>query len=210
MDNQSTTNQPTGQPVMGEVPAPLMTQSTPQPIPQPVINPPIKLSNPKKKIFIVGGIVGIAVIALIVVLLVVFLNHGAKIVSCTTHSTTMGTNIDAETNFKVEDGKIVGGDQTVNFDLKTLNEEYAAFASSEKETVDEMNERYRSRYCEEHCTFLSDYVEGDHLKITMKFDEEGVDNFIYAYGTEDMSAQEIADEIQESMERDEDTTCKQN
>ena len=194
-------------------------QTNTQPAPQPVspqftpamANPTPAPNNSKKKLWLIIGctIGAIAVIALIVFLIIFFINNGNKTVSCTTHNTIMGVSFDGETNFNIENNKIAGGDLTINLDLKALNEKYSTFAEREQETVDDLIERYRDD-CEEHCVFDSDYVAGDHVKIMMKYDEEGVDNLIYTYGIEDKSAQEIADKVQETMERDDDTTCKQS
>lgn len=166
---------------------------------------PTAPTNNKKKLFIIGGIAaGIAVIALVAVLLVIFLGHGTKTVSCTMNTTAMGITISGENNVQVGDGKILSSDIVVNADLATMNELYKDY---EKEMVDEIIDRYKSK-CEDHCVFDQEYIEGDHVKITLHYDEEGVDEVVYTYGIEDKTAQEIADELQKDME-DSDTTCTQ-
>lgn len=195
MDNQSNVNQPVEQPT---------GQPVAQPINQPVVDVSAGSNKSKKKMIIIGAIAGVAVIALIVVLLVVFFGHSEKTVSCTTQDSMMGINIEAKTNVKVGDGKLLGGDVAVNVDLTTMRDIYKDY---EQELVDEVIDSYKSR-CEDHCTFSDDYAAGDYIKITMQYDEEGVDELVYTYGIEGKSAQEIADKIQESMERS-DTVCEQ-
>ena len=164
-------------------------------------------SNNKKKILIICGIVSaVALVALIIVLLVIFLGGGKKTVSCSQHESMLGIEIDGETNVEVVDGKILGGDIKLTANLKTLDARYAEY---EEEMVDSVVERLE-RNCETDCESNRDYVKGDHLEVTLKYGPEGVDDLVYTYGIEDKSAQEIADKIQESLEKTEGTTCKQH
>ena len=73
--------------------------------------------------------------------------------------------------------------------------------------MDRITEDYKER-CKEHCVFNYDYIEGDSAKYTMQFDKEGVDEIVWSYGTENMSAQEIADKVQETFENS-NSTCVQ-
>lgn len=196
-------NQPVNQPVFQQTPQPIQNQPIIQPIPN---IPNGNNQKSKKKIgIIVGCSVGVvAVIAVVAFLLITLLKHREKTVACTMSTTTMGITINGETNVKVRDGEISGGDITINVDLKTLQNSYKNY---EKEMVDKMTKQYKNR-CEDHCTFDYNYVEGDNVKYTMQYDKEGVDEIVWSYGTENMSAQEIADKVQKTLE-DSDTTCVQ-
>lgn len=196
-------NQPVNQPVFQQTPPPIQNQPVIQPMPN---IPNSNSQKSKKKIgIIVGCSVGVvAVIAVVAFLLIALLKHGEKTIACTMNTTTMGITINGETNVKVRDGEISGGDITINVDLKTLRDSYKDY---EKEMVDEMTERYKNR-CEDHCTFDYNYTEGDSVKYTMQYDKEGVDEIVWSYGVENMSAQEIADKVQGTLEGS-DTTCTQ-
>lgn len=216
MDNNGTIN-PNEAPAPSPTPTPTPVQPSPQPTGQPLppqpLDPatasaPASSNESKKKLYlIIGCVVGaIAIIAIIIVLLVVFLNGGTKTVSCTQKETMMGLEIEAKTNVKVANGKILGGDVEATINLNNLS---SLYASHEQELVDSILESYQKQ-CEEGCKTDHEYVEGDHLKITAEYDETGVKELVYSYGIENKSAQEIADKIQESLERSGNTTCKQN
>lgn len=163
-------------------------------------------NNKKKRNLIIGCVTGGAVLAaLMVVLLVIFLQkNGEKTVACTMNTTTMGITITGETNVQVKDGEISSGDMTINVNLKTMRDSYK---DHEKEMVDKLTDQHK-RHCEEHCVFDYSYTEGDNVKYTMQYDGEGVSEIVWSYGTDNMSAQEIADKVQETLE-DSETTCRQ-
>lgn len=197
-------DQSVGQPTFQQ--APQSVQS--QPIVQPAFGVPNKNNQkPKKKTGIIIGcsIGAVILIAAVVVLLIMLLKHEGKTVTCTMSATVTGITADGETNIKVKDGEISGGDVTMKVDLKTMRDIYKDY---EKDMVDEITERYRGR-CEDHCVFSYGYVKGDNATYTMRYDKEGVDEIVWSRGTEGMSAQEIADEVQESLE-DSGMTCTQH
>lgn len=72
--------------------------------------------------------------------------------------------------------------------------------------------------CGEHCTSEREYVKGDYLEITMKYDAEGArEMFSEEKISEQLSreiasgqsAQEIADSIQKYLEKNGGMACKQ-
>lgn len=197
-------NQPVNQPTFQQAPQPIQNQPITQPMPN---IPNSNGQNTKKKAGIIVGcsIGAVAIIALVAFLLITLLKPGEKTVTCAMNTTTMGITVNGETNVKVKDGEISSGDMTINVNLKTMRDSYKDY---EKDIVDEMTERYKS-HCEEHCTFDYTYNEGDNVKYTMQYDKEGVDEIVWSYGTEGMSAQEIADKVQETLEGS-DTTCIQH
>lgn len=192
-------------------PAPVMPE---QPVAQPLVNggaPETNTAGPKKTnmALICAIIGGVVLIAVVVVLLIVFLGHGGKTVSCTYSRDIYGMSIKAEYNIKVENGRIPGADATVTIDLKNLSSTYK---NSEKELVDSFMKSLESE-CKGSCKMNKDYVTGDYAKATLNYEEEGVtENLVYGFGFEKMSAQEIADELQEQLERSlpGGATCKQN
>lgn len=212
VDKTSNLNQNLNQPFDQTVDRPTF-QQVPQPIQnQPIVQPMPSVpnndnQNPKKKTsIVVGCLIGAAaIIAAIVVLLIILLKPGEKTVTCTTSTTAMGINMKGETNIKAKDGEISGGDVTINIDLKTMQDSYKDY---EKDIVDKIIDQYKNE-CEDHCVFDYNYIEGDSLKCTMQYDEEGVSEIILSYGTEKMSAQEIADKVQKTLE-DSNTTCAQH
>lgn len=190
------------------------TQPTQQPIPQPIGDTTSDMGAPtdpakdnKKKTLIICGIAGaVGLIVLVVVLLVIFLKGGNKTISCTQSETAMGIEVNGDIKVEVTDGKLLGGDVKIVADLKSLEERYADY---EGKMVDTIIERYERR-CEEGCEFNHDYVKGDHIEVRLKYDSEGINDLVYAYGIEDLSAQEIADKVQEDLEESGETTCKQS
>lgn len=222
-------NQPVNQPAFQQAPQPIQdqpgVQQTPQPIqgqpafqpvPQPIqsqpgVQPMPTISNdnnqkPKKNLgVIIGCSIGAVAVIAAVVLLVIFLKNGGKTVTCTMNTAAFGINMSGETNIKVKDGEISGGDATVTIDLKSMSDYYK---DHEKEIVDEMTEEYKNG-CKEHCTFDYTYTEGDNVKYTMQYDKDGISKVVMSSGVENMSAQEIADKIQETLE-DSETTCTQH
>lgn len=222
-------NQPVNQPAFQQAPQPIQdqpgVQQTPQPIqgqpafqpvPQPIqsqpgVQPMPTISNDnnqksKKNLgVIIGCSIGAVVVIAAVVLLVIFLKNGGKTVTCTMNTAAFGINMSGETNIKVKDGEISGGDATVTIDLKSMSDYYK---DNEKEIVDEMTEEYKNG-CKEHCTFDYTYTEGDNVKYTMQYDKDGISKVVMSSGVENMSAQEIADKIQETLE-DSETTCTQH
>lgn len=193
-----------GQPAIQPVPQPIQDQPGVQPVPTIVNNNDQK---PKKNLgVIIGCSVGAVAVIAAVVLLVVFLkNGGGKTVTCTMNTTTFGIDMNSETNIKVKDGEISGGDMTITVDLKAMSDYYKDY---EKEMVDEMTEEYKDN-CKEHCTFDYTYTEGDNVKYTMQYDKDGVNKLVMSSGVENMSAQEIADKLQKTLE-DSETTCTQH
>ena len=192
-----------------------------QPVVDPAMGQPI-VSNPtetggqntgetgtgKKTGLIVGCCVGagVVIIAIIAVLfLFVFKGGGEKTVSCTASTTAMGIDINLEYNVHIKDGKIPSGDIITDVNLKTMSDLYK---KREKEIVDSLVDSYKSQ-CDDGCSFSHDYVEGDHVKLTMTYEGEGVSKIVHTYGIEGKSAQEIADKVQESIEKTDSATCKQ-
>ena len=212
MDNNNTpiaggTPNP-NQPVVQPTPQPAAQPIPGQPIAQPISDTPNEPKNSKKKMGIIIGcsIGAVAVIAIIVVLLIMFLGHGGeKTVSCTLTNEIMDIAVTGETNVKIKDGEITGGDMTINVDLKSLPDFYKDY---ESDLVDGITKSYEE-HCSEHCTFDHNYIEGDSVKYTMQYDKEGVSEIVQSSGTEGMSAQEIADKVQEALE-DSGTTCTQH
>ena len=171
-----------------------------QPIVQPMTNVPENNGQKTKKktgIIIGASVGGVVVIALVAVLFFMFFGNKQKTVTCTTSESVFGVMISGETNIRIKDGKITGGDAIANVDLKNIDEIYR---NHEKEMVEEITERFK-KDCEEHCTFDYKYVEGDNAKYTMVYDEEGVDELVYARGIENMSSQEIANKVQGLLEK---------
>ena len=175
-----------------------------QPIQQPV-QPAKNKSNNKKKKMIIGCSVGGAVIAILVVVLLMVFARGGKIVTCVMNTTQMGISIESETNIRIGDGEISGGDVIVKLDLKNLQ---GIYKNHEKDIIEKMTERYKG-YCGEHCKFDYEYIEGDNVKYTMHYEKESIGAVVRAPGLENLSAQEIADIVQRSLENS-NTTCKQN
>ncbi len=209
-------NQPVNQPAFQQAPQPIQDQPGVQPVPQPIqdqpgVQPVPTIANnnnqkPKKNLgVIIGCSVGAVAVIAAVVLLVIFLKNGGKTVTCTMNTAAFGINMSGETNIKVKDGEISGGDATVTIDLKSMSDYYK---DNEKEIVDEMTEEYKNG-CKEHCTFDYTYTEGDNVKYTMQYDKDGISKVVMSSGVENMSAQEIADKIQETLE-DSETTCTQH
>ncbi len=196
--------QPMG--TMGQMPTqPIMSQPMAGELPMPMLDGDDKKAERKRKLIIgcsIGGIV--AVIALIAVFLIVFLGHGERIVSCTANKELMGITMNGEENYRVKDGGLSGGDMSISVDLKNMQDSYK---EREKDLVDMLAEQYKTE-CEDHCVFDYDYIEGDSVKYTMEYDETGINDVVYSYGIENMSAQEIADKIQEETESS-DITCTQ-
>ena len=209
------------QPAVQQISQPIQDQPAPQPIQnqppiqpiqnQPGVQPVPTIANgnnqkPKKNLgVIIGCSVGAVAVIAAVVLLVIFLKNGGKTVTCTMNTAAFGINMSGETNIKVKDGEISGGDATVTIDLKSMSDYYK---DNEKEIVDEMTEEYKNG-CKEHCTFDYTYTEGDNVKYTMQYDKDGISKVVMSSGVENMSAQEIADKIQETLE-DSETTCTQH
>ena len=179
-----------------------------QPFAQPIPNIPNNNNkNSKKKTgIIIGCLLGaVAIITLVTVLLIVLPKNGEKTVSCTTDTTIMGVDLNIETDVIVKDGEISGGKITANVNLKTMQDYYK---DHEQEMVDRMTESYKDN-CEDHCTFDYNYTKGDNVKYIMQYDKESVDQIVRSYGTENMSAQEIADKVQKALEGY-NTTCTQH
>ena len=207
-------------PINGGIPNPNqpIAQPSPQPVAQPMPSQPVAqpgtgISNEnkgsKKKMgIIIGCSVGaVVVIAVIVVLLIIFLGHGGeKTVSCTLTNEIMDIAVTGETNVKIKDGEITGGDMTINVDLKSLPDFYKDY---ESDLVDGITEGYKE-HCSEHCTFDYNYIEGDSVKYTMQYDKEGVSEIVKSSETEGASAQEIADEVQKALEKEANATCTQH
>lgn len=177
-----------------------------QPYTETIVNTSNNNQNPKKKTAIIIGcsVGGLAILVLIAVLVIVLIKSGEKTVSCVTNSTSMGISLRTETNVRVRDGEISGGDMTIDVDLRSMRDSYKDY---EAEIVDKMTEEVKDK-CYDHCTFDRKYIEGDNIKYTLQYDKDGVDQIITSYGTEKMSAQEIADKVQETLE-DYETTCRQ-
>ena len=201
-------SQPTAQPVMGQQ---IMGQPIGQPImtAQPMAQPAVgaeATETKKKKGLIIGCCVGAGVVvaALVAVLLIFFLKGSEKVVSCTMQTSFLGVDMKNEANIRIGNGKINGASVITNLNLKNL--EYKDY---EEETVNSVVEEAKES-CTEHCKLNRDYVAGDYLKITMEYDEEGAENMFGAYGIEGMTAQEIADQLQEAVEYTGGTTCKQS
>ncbi len=200
-----------------EEPAP---QPAPQPIAQPVVQPvvdqpveqPVAGSDTtgakKKKGLIIGCCVGVgvAIVALVAVLLVFFLKGGEKIVSCTMETSVMGIEMKNESNIKIRDGEIYSANVVTNVNLKSLRESYRDYEDQLVESVVDS----LKRQCTDNCELSRDYVAGEYLRLTMEYVGEGTEDVVYAYGIEGKSAQEIADKVQESMEKTSGTTCKQS
>ena len=214
-------SQPEPQPVpVQPMPAPQPVSEQPAPVPpaveQPVINGPTEVNSQtisnagakKKTGLIVGCLVGaVAVIAAVVAVLFLFVfkGSGEKTVSCTASTTAMGIDINLEYNVNIKDGEIPSGEIITDVNLKTMSELYK---KREKEIVDSLVDSYKSQ-CDDGCSFSHDYVEGDHVKLTMKYEGEGTSKIVHTYGIEGKSAQEIADKVQESIEKTDGATCKQ-
>jgi len=208
-------------------PAPVQPMPAPQPVPeqpapvppaveQPAINGPTEVNNQttpntgakKKTGLIIGCLVGVGVViaAVVAVLfLFVFKGSGEKTVSCTASTTAMGIDINLEYNVNIKDGEIPSGEIITDVNLKTMSELYK---KREKEIVDSLVDSYKSQ-CDDGCSFSHDYIEGDHVKLTMKYEGEGTSKIVHTYGIEGKSAQEIADKVQESIEKTDNATCKQ-
>ena len=105
----------------------------------------------------------------------------------------------------IKDGEIPSGEIITDVNLKTMSDLYK---KREKEIVDSLVDRYKSQ-CDDGCSFSHDYVEGDHVKLTMKYEGEGTSKIVHTYGIDGKSAQEIADKVQESIEKTDGATCKQ-
>ena len=159
-----------------------------------------------KKGLIIGCAVGVVVIAAIIVTVVLLMKGGEKTVSCNMSQTVMGVTANSEANVKVTNGKVLGGDMTVKIDLKSLSDFYKSY---ESEMADSMINSFKKQ-CTENCTFNHAYTAGDNITITMEYDENGVSNMVRTYGAENMSAQAIADKIQETFEKQTGTTCTQH
>jgi len=213
MDNNNTpiaggTPNP-NQPVVQPTPQPAAQPIPDQPIAQPISGAPNEPKNSKKKMGIIIGcsIGAVAVIATAVILLIMFLGHGGeKTVSCTLTNEIMDIAVTGETNVKIKDGEISGGDMTINVDLKSLSDFYKDY---ESDLVDGITEGYKE-HCSEHCTFDYNYIEGDSVKYTMQYDKEGVSEIVKSSETEGASAQEIADEVQKTLEEEANATCTQH
>ncbi|MBR3230865.1 hypothetical protein IKF73_02470 [Candidatus Saccharibacteria bacterium] len=197
--------QPTPQPIAAQPVEQPSAQPPAQPVAQPVMSEPaagaLNTSTPnakKKTGLVVGLIVGILAVAGIVAALLIFLPKGGgeKVVSCATNTTTMGISIDTEANVRVKDGEITDGDMVVSVDLKSLRDSYRA---QEQTLVDSLTSSYE-KLCTDHCTLDYDYTKGDSVRYTLQYDGDGVDAIVYSYGTEKLSAQEIADKIQDALE----------
>lgn len=225
---QPVPEQPAPVPPVVEQPAPVPPVAEPpempqpeQPMPspameQPIVSGPVDANNQattdagakKKTGLIVGCLVGAGVViaAIVAVLfLFVFKGGGEKTVSCTASATAMGISIDLEYNVNIKDGEIPSGEIITNVNLKTMSDLYK---KREKEIVDSLVDSYKSQ-CDDGCSFSHDYVEGDHVKLTMKYEGEGTSKIVRTYGIEGKSAQEIADKVQESIEKTDSATCKQ-
>ena len=211
--------QPMGQPMVGQVDAqpameqPVMGQPVGQPIvmSQPVEQPVAgaeATGAKKKKGLIIGCCIGVGVVvaALVAVFLIFFLKGGEKTVSCTMETSSMGISMKNESTIKIRDGEIYSASVISNVDLKSLSGMYKNY---EEEIVNGIAENLKSQ-CTDHCKFNNDYVAGDHLKLMMEYDGEGIEDVVYTYGIEGKSAQEIADKVQASMEKTSGTTCKQS
>lgn len=159
-----------------------------------------------KKGLIIGCAVGVVAVAAIIVAVVLLMKGGEKTVSCNMSQTVMGVTANSEANVKVTDGKVLGGDMTVKVDMKSLSGFYKNY---ESEMADSLINSFKKQ-CTENCTFDYNYTEGDSINITMTYDENGVSNMVRTYGAEGMSAQAIADKIQETFEKQTGTTCTQH
>lgn len=193
------------QPVVGQTDVQPVT--TAQPVEQPVAGPDTAGAK-KKKGLIIGCCVGvgIAIVALVAVLLVFFLKGGEKIVSCTMETSVMGIEMKNESNIKIRDGEIYSANVVTNVNLKSLRESYRDYEDQLVESVVDS----LKRQCTDNCELSRDYVAGEYLKLTMEYVGEGTEDVVYTYGIEGKSAQEIADKVQESMEKTSGTTCKQS
>lgn len=216
---QPVPEQPVPVPPAVEQPAPVSPAAEPPVIPQPeqpITSGPTETNNQtttdtgtkKNTGLIVGCLVGaVAVIAAVVAVLFLFVfkGGGEKTVSCTASTTAMGIDIDLEYNVNIKDGEIPSGEIITDVNLKTMSDLYK---KREKEIVDSLVDSYKSQ-CDDGCSFSHDYVEGDHVKLTMKYEGEGTSKIVHTYGIDGKSAQEIADKVQESIEKTDGATCKQ-
>lgn len=198
------------QPMPGQV---LVGSPAIQPVGQSAINTPTTIDEvggtakrKKQKTLIIGIVVGvIAVAAIIAVLLIILLGGGSKTVACNMSSND-GVNIVSSGTFKVGNGKILSAEMVMDADLKTMDEDSRSFEGM----FVGLTESSVKVLCEEYnCTFDSDYVEGEHLRITAEF-KEGTKYALPAdYEIADKSAQEIADQLQKELEKTEGTVCRQ-
>ena len=169
---------------------------------------PEKKTN-KKTAIIVGCIVGgLAVCGIAIALVLIFLKGGEKIVSCTQKQSISGINMEATTNVKVTDGKLLEADMTTVVDLASMGSLFKSYESMFVENILEGLEQQ----CDDGCEISHTYAEGDKLTVVMKAtNSDGMGSFVRAYGDlNGQSAQEIADAIQESLEKTgSDVVCEQ-
>ena len=199
-------------PIAGGAPEPnqvnnvVAGQPVAQPMAQPVAQPvqPLAGGAPaakKKNGLIIGCIVGgVAVVALVVVLLVVFLGRGGeKTVACTGDGSALGMDLSSygmsakvESVFKVKDGGFASSTMKANFDLSNMSGLYKSYESM----IAEQATSSVKALCGDHCKFDSSYDKGSSLQFTLEFDETGTANYIGTGGAEkNMSAQEIVDKL---------------
>lgn len=216
---EQTIDQPSDSPEQPEPPMqptnqPLDPQAHPinQPASQPAVSSlgvePSNINNKKKKTkttIIISSIIGAILVVVTVILLVFFLNKNSeKTVSCTSNISMYGIDMNGKTEILVGDGAILGGSMVVSVDFKNMDESYADY---EKTIVDSAIEEYKYQ-CKDYCSFDNEYVEKDHLTLTLTYDKKGIDKLVVTSGIEDKSAQEIADKIQKDSE-ERGATCKQ-
>ena len=160
----------------------------------------------KKTGIIIGSIIGCVLVIIAVVILVIFLmKNNEKTVSCTSSMEMYGIDMSNKTEVIVGSGAILSGSIVVNVNFKNINEMYADY---EKNIVDSVMDEYKYQ-CKDYCSFDHEYVEKDHLTLTLKYNKEGIDNLVVTSGIEGKSAQEIADKIQKNLEET-GATCEQH
>ena len=200
MDGTQSFNQAPSQPVAPQ-PGPI------QPLAQPIAPVPDDAKSKKKIGIMIGCSVGVLVLIVAAVFVFTTLTkHSEKKISCVTETTAMSIPINIETNIIANDGELSSGEMIVSINLKDMS---SIYKNNEKELVDKLIEGYKNRSCKDSCVFDYDYNEGDNVKFTMQYDKESTDQLVRTRGSEkDMSAQAIADKVQETLESS-DTTCTQ-
>lgn len=214
--------QPTAQPAPAQ-PAPAQPAPIQPNIDQPITSQPITgentaintnehqlkpKSNQKKTAIIISIVAGIILLAVIIILIIVFLGGGGKTISCKSKTSMMGIDMDFETSIKVKDGKISSGNVDAIINLKSLSDTYA---SQEQTLVDSIVENYKKQ-CADGCSFTHEYAQHDYLKVSTTYDVSGVDSIVYTSETDNLSTEELADQIQSNLESTMpgETTCQQN
>lgn len=160
----------------------------------------------KKKILIIGCSAGAAIIILIVALLIVLLSKGGvKTVVCNAEQSVFGISVKNELRITAGNGEISSASSVVDVDLTTLGDTYKAY---ESQIVDSLSESFEEQK-ENGCEVEQSYTKGESMKITLRA-KKGTGCLTSAnVDTENKSAQEIADEVQDLLESSISGTCKQ-